>query len=185
MKVLDTIVIDAGQAGLAISYYLTQAGREHLILEKARVANGWRDHRWDSFTLVTPSWTLGLPDTAYDGDVPEGFLTRREVVDYLETFAGRFDPPVQEGVEVTTVEATPESDDSIVRSSAGDFQVANVVVVAGMFQRPRIPAFSERLADSVKQIHTSEYRNHSQLPPGAVLVVGSGQSGAQIAEELN
>ncbi|MBS3785001.1 MAG: NAD(P)-binding domain-containing protein [Anaerolineae bacterium] len=184
MRKSDTLVIGAGQAGLSISYYLTQAGREHVILEKARVANAWRDHRWDSFTLVTPSWTLGLPDTAYDGDDPEGFLTRREVVDYLEAFAGRFDPPVQEGVEVTAVEAAPESDGFIVRSSADDFQVANVVVAAGLFQRPRIPALSERLADSVKQIHTSEYRNHSQLLPGAVLVVGSGQSGAQIAEEL-
>jgi putative flavoprotein involved in K+ transport len=184
MRHLDTLVIGAGQAGLSISYYLTQAGREHLILEKERTAKAWRDERWDSFTLVTPNWTLGLPETAYDGDDPEGFLTRQEVVEYLERFAGLFDPPVREGVEVSAVEAVPGSDDLIVRSSAGDYRAANVIVAAGMYQSPRIPAFSERLARDVKQIHSSQYRNADQLPPGAVLVVGSGQSGAQIAEEL-
>jgi putative flavoprotein involved in K+ transport len=185
MKRVDTVVIGAGQAGLAISYYLTQAGREHVILEKERMVKAWRDERWDSFTLVTPNWTLGLPGMAYDGDDPEGFLTRQEVVDYLERFAGPFDPPVREGVEATAVEAVPGSADLIVRSSAGDYRAANVVVAAGMYQRPRIPALRERLADSVLQIHSSQYRNADQLPAGAVLVVGSGQSGAQIAEELD
>ncbi|MBS3782912.1 MAG: NAD(P)-binding domain-containing protein, partial [Anaerolineae bacterium] len=173
MQYLDTVVIGAGQAGLAISYYLTQAGREHVILEKERMAHAWRDERWDSFTLVIPNWTLGLPDTAYDGEDPDGFLAREEVVEYLESFADRFDPPVLEDVEVTAVEAAPESDDLIVRSSTGDFQVTNVVVAAGLFQRPRIPALSERLTDDVTQIHSSQYRNPEQLPPGAVLVVGS------------
>jgi putative flavoprotein involved in K+ transport len=185
MKHLDTVVIGAGQAGLAISYYLTQAGRKHVLLEKERMAKAWRDERWDSFTLVTPNWTLGLPGMAYDGDDPDGFLTREEVVEYLEKFAGLFDPPVREGVEVTAVEAAPGSEDLIVRSSAGDFQAANVVVAAGMFQSPRIPALSGLLADHVKQVHSSQYKDPDQLPPGAVLVVGSGQSGAQIAEELN
>jgi putative flavoprotein involved in K+ transport len=184
MKRVDTVVIGASQAGLAISYYLTQAGREHVILEKERMAKAWRDERWDSFTLVIPNWTLGLPDMPYDGDDPDGFLTRQEVVDYLEKFAGLFDPPVLEGVEATAVEAAPGSGDLIVRSSAGDYRATNVVVAAGMFQSPRIPALSERLAADVMQIHSSQYRNPDQLPPGAVLVVGSGQSGAQIAEEL-
>ena len=184
MKVLDTIVIGAGQAGLAISYYLTQAGREHLILEKERIAKAWRDERWDSFTLVIPNWTLGLPDAAYDGDDPDGFLTREEVVGYLESFANRFDPPILEGVEATAVEAAPGSDDLIVRSSAGDYRASNVVVAAGLFQSPRVPALSKGLTGDVKQMHSSQYRNAEQLPRGAVLVVGSGQSGAQIAEEL-
>lgn len=184
MKILDTVVIGAGQAGLSISYYLTRAGREHLILEKARMAEAWREHRWDSFTLVTPNWTLALPDMPYDGDDPNGFLRRQEVVDYLERFAARFDPPVREGAEATAVEAVPRSDDLIVRSSAGDFQAANVVVAAGLFQSPRIRELSRRLTGEVLQIHSSRYRNPGQLPRGAVLVVGSGQSGAQIAEEL-
>jgi putative flavoprotein involved in K+ transport len=185
MKHLDTVVIGAGQAGLAISYYLTEAGREHVVLEKERMVKAWRDERWDSFTLVTPNWTLGLPGMAYDGEDPEGFLTREEVVEYLERFAALFDPPILEGVEARAVEAAPGSDDVIVRSSAGDYQAANVVVAAGSFQSPRIPAISERLDSDVTQIHSSQYRNPEQLPPGALLVVGSGQSGAQIAEELN
>jgi putative flavoprotein involved in K+ transport len=184
MKILDTVVIGAGQAGLSTSYYLTQAGREHLILEKARVAEAWHNRRWDSFTLVTPNWTLGLPGMAYDGDDPDGFLTRQEVIEYLERFAGRFDPPVREGAEATAVEVVPGSDDLTIRSSAGDFQAANVVVAAGLFQSPRIPELSRRLTGEVLQIHTSQYRNPDQLPAGSVLVVGSGQSGAQIAEEL-
>jgi putative flavoprotein involved in K+ transport len=159
MKRVDTVVIGAGQAGLAISYYLTQAGREHVILEKERMVKAWRDERWDSFTLVTPNWTLGLPHMAYDADDPEGFLTRQEVVDYLERFVGLFDPPVLEGVAAKAVEAVPGSDDQIVRTSAGDYRAANVVVAAGMFQSPRIPALSERLSTDVMQIHSSQYRN--------------------------
>lgn len=184
MKHLDTVVIGAGQAGLAISYHLKQAGREHIILEKERIGKAWRDDRWDSFTLVTPNWTLRLPGMEYDGDDPEGFLTRQEVVEYLERFVELFDPPVQEGVEVTAVESVPGSDNLIVRSSAGEYQAANVVVATGTFQRPKIPAFSGHLAGDVQQIHSSEYRNPDQLRRGAVLVVGSGQSGCQIAEEL-
>jgi putative flavoprotein involved in K+ transport len=185
MRHVETLVIGAGQAGLAISYYLTQAVREHVVLEKERMVKAWRDERWDSFTLVTPNWTLGLPGLADHGDDPEGFLTRLEVVEYLERFAGLFDPPVLEGVEARTVEAAPGTGELIVRSSAGNYRAANVVVAAGMFQSPRIPAFSGRLANGVKQMHSSQYRNPHQLPSGAVLVVGSGQSGAQIAEELN
>ena len=184
MKHLDTVVIGAGQAGLAISYYLKQAGREHLILEKERIGKAWSDERWDSFTLVTPNWALRLPGMEYDGDNPEGFLTRQEVVDYLKKFVDLFDPPVQEGVEVTAVESAPGSDNLIVRSSAGEYQAANVVVATGTFQQPKIPPFSGRLAGDVQQMHSSEYRNPGQLLPGAVLVVGSGQSGCQIAEEL-
>jgi putative flavoprotein involved in K+ transport len=184
MTHFDTVVIGAGQAGLAISYYLTQAGRKHIVLEKERIAKAWRDERWDSFTLVTSNWGLRLPGMEYDGDDPEGFLTRQEVVEYLEKFVELFDPPVQEGVEVMAVEAAPGSDDLIVRSSAGDYQAANVVVATGTFQKPKIPAFSGRLTGDVQQIHSSQYRNPDQLLPGAVLVVGSGQSGSQIAEEL-
>jgi putative flavoprotein involved in K+ transport len=156
-----------------------------VILEKERMVKAWRDERWDSFTLVIPNWTLGLPDMPYDGDEPDGFMTREQVIDYLERFSGVFDPPILEGVEATAVEAAPGSDDLIVRSTGGDFRAANVVVAAGMFQSPSIPALSERLTAEVLQIHSSQYRNPDQLPSGAVLVVGSGQSGAQIAEELS
>lgn len=181
----DTIIIGGGQAGLTLSYYLTQADREHLILEKDRMFKAWRDERWDSFTLVTPNWQLQLPGIEYDGDDPDGFLPRGEVVEYLEDFVDSFDPPVREGVEVTAVEAAPDSDELIVRSTAGDFQAANVVVATGTFQQPSIPGFSDKLSSRVQQLHSSEYRNPDQLPSGAVLVVGTGQSGCQIAEELH
>lgn len=165
MQQLDTVVIGGGQAGLTISYYLRQMGREHLILEKERVFKAWRDERWDSFTLVTPNWALQLPGMAYNGDDPDGFLTRQEVVDYLEAFVARFDPPVREGVEATAVEAAPGSEELIVRSSAGDFRAANVVVATGTYQRPKIPPFGTRLAGNVEQIHSSAYRNLEQLRP--------------------
>lgn len=185
MQHLDTLIIGGGQAGLCASYHLTQADREHLVLEKERVDKAWRDERWDSFTLVTPNWQLRLPGMEYDGDAPDGFLTREEMVDYLDAFIASFDPPVREGVEATAVEAAPDSDDLIVRTSADDYRADNVIVATGTFQQPGIPDFSEKLTNDVTQLHTRDYRNPDQLPPGAVLVVGSGQSGCQIAEELN
>ena len=184
MKHLDTVVIGAGQAGLAVSYYLNHTDREHMILEKERIGKAWRDERWDSFTLVTPNWALRLPGMEYNGDDPEGFLTRQEVIEYLERFIELFNPSIMEGVEATAVESAPGSEDLIVHSSAGEYQAANVVVATGTFQQPKIPSFSGRLIGDVRQIHSSEYRNPDQLPRGAVLVVGSGQSGCQIAEEL-
>jgi putative flavoprotein involved in K+ transport len=185
MEHVDTVVIGGGQAGLAISYYLTQARRDHLVLEKKHVACVWQDERWDSFALVGPNWMLGLPDMPYRGDDPEGFLTRNEVIEYLETFAALVAPPILEGVEATAVEAASESADLIVRSSAGEYRAANVVVATGTFQRPKIPSFGTRLSRDVQQIHSSQYRNPHHLKPGAVLVVGSGQSGCQIAEDLH
>jgi putative flavoprotein involved in K+ transport len=184
MKHLNTVVIGAGQAGLAISYYLSRVDRKYMVLEKERIGKSWRNERWDSFTLVTPNWGLRLPGMEYDGDDPDGFLTRQEVVEYLERFVELFNPPVREGVEVTAVEAVPGSDNLIVRSSAGEYQATNVVVATGTFQRPKVPPFCGQLSDDVQQIHSSEYRNPNQLRHGAALVVGSGQSGCQIAEEL-
>lgn len=184
MVKIDTMVIGGGQAGLAISYYLTRAGRDHLILEKERIAKAWRDERWDSFTLVTPNWMLRLPGMEYHGDDPDGFADRDAVVEYVLGFAQSIDPPVIEGVEVTAVETAVGSKGLLVGSTGGEYEASNVVVATGTYQRPSILPFASRLAANVWQIHSSEYRNPERLPPGAVLVVGSGQSGAQIAEEL-
>lgn len=185
MNQVDTLIIGGGQAGLAISYYLSQAGREHLVLEKKRIASAWRDERWDSFTLVTPNWALDLPEMEYSGHDPDGFLTREQVVDYIEGFASRFDPPVREGVEATAVEAGDGTEGFVVSTRQGSCLADNVVVATGTYQRPRIPSFNQRITEDVLQIHSSEYRNPGRLPAGAVLVVGSGQSGCQIAEELH
>lgn len=179
---IDTIVIGAGQAGLATSYHLTQQRREHIVLEKRQIGDSWRNAKWDSFTLVTPNWTLRLPGFAYAGNNPEGFLSRDEVVRYLENYAALFNPPVRTAIEVNCVQGA--GDGFRVETSAGAFESANVVIAAGLFQKPRVPAYSDKIAPHIDQVHSSQYRNPQGLPPGAVLVVGSGQSGCQIAEEL-
>ena len=180
----DTIVIGAGQAGLAISYYLNQQGRKYVILDKAKaIVPAWRS-RWDSFTLVLPNWTLQMPDFPYQGDDPDGFLTRDEMVAYMEQFAARFDPPVRFETTVSAIEKDPERDHFLVHTSDRTYEAANVVVTTGTYQKPRIPAFSARIDPDITQLHIKDYTNPNALPAGAVLVVGSGQSGSQIAEEL-
>jgi putative flavoprotein involved in K+ transport len=188
----DTIVIGGGQAGLAISYCLTERDSSHLILEQAaQPAHVWHSERWDSFTLVTPNWSIKLPGATYDGDAPDAFMPRDELVAYLDQYIARFHPPVRYGVRVTRVEARTDGHDRRYRLEAetvdGEllvFTAANVVVATGMYQQPKIPAYADGFPASIHQIHSSAYRNPSALPEGAVLVVGSAQSGCQIAEEL-
>lgn len=181
----DTVIIGGGQAGLAMSYLLTQQDRDHVVLEKQqRIGETWRG-RWDSFTLVTPNWQLKLPGHPYQGDDPQGFLTRDEVVAYLEEYADRFDPPLRFGVEVTAVEKNETGEGYRVHTTGGVYEAANVVVAVGTFQYPDIPAFSDNVPEEITQLHSSEYQNPDALPEGNVLVVGSGQSGCQIAQELN
>jgi putative flavoprotein involved in K+ transport len=184
-KRFDTVIIGGGQAGLSTSYCLTQQGREHVVLEKDRVGEAWRSQKWDSFTLVTPNWQLRLPGFEYDGDDPDGYLARDSVVRYLESYVDLFDPPLRLGVEATSVEPPESEGVTTVRTDAGTLEARNVVIATGTFQRPRIPTFSQAISPDVVQLHSSRYRNPEQLPPGSVLVVGSGQSGCQIAEELN
>lgn len=178
----ETVVVGAGQAGLAVSYYLTQKEREHVVLERRRIGEAWRSEKWDSFTLVSPNWTLQLPGFAYAGDDPDGFLTREAVVQYLEDYVRLFKPPVRTGIEVTCIEGGRAGFQ--VHTNQDIFEAANVVIATGPFQKPRIPEFSSRIASHIHQLHSSAYRNPQALPAGAVLVVGSAQSGCQIAEEL-
>ena len=180
---IDTVIVGGGQAGLATSYCLKASGRSHVILEQAgQLANAWRNQRWDSFTLVTPNWQLRLPGYQYAGDAPDGFLARDEIVEYLESYAASFQAPVRFETRVLAVESL--NGGYRVATTAGDYQAANVVIASGFFQQPKILPVSAELPQSIVQIHSSDYRNPQQLPPGAVLVVGSGQSGCQIAEEL-
>ena len=179
----ETVVIGAGQAGLAISYHLTRAGRAHLVLEKAALtANAWRNQRWDSFTLVTPNFQVRMPGAEYAGPDPYGFMSRAQVIEYLEAYAGRFQLPVRCGVEVRSVE--PSCGAYHLVTSAGTLRAENVVVATGLYQAPRIPHFSAAFPAETLQLHSMQYRNPASLPPGAILVIGTGQSGAQIAEEL-
>jgi putative flavoprotein involved in K+ transport len=184
MESVDTIVIGAGQAGLSISYHLTQQNHPHLLLEKDRIGEVWRSQRWDSFGLILPNWTLRLPGHEYDGDAPDGFLARDEIVEYLERYAGKFNPPVRLGVEATSVEMDRNGTRFLVRTKAGDLQSTHVVVTVGSFQKPKIPPYSRKISSHIHQIHSSQYRNPRDLPKGAILVVGSAQSGSQIAKEL-
>ena len=177
------IVVGAGQAGLAVSHELTALGIEHVVLERARVAETWRS-RWDSFCLVTPNWTLSLPGAPYAGDDPEGFVPRDEIVGYLERYASTGDLPVREGVDVDSLE--PGSNGGfLLRTSDGDMQAESVVVCTGAYQRSHRPAVAGAFPPSVLVTDAAEYRNPGAFPPGKVLVVGSGQTGVQIAEELH
>lgn len=181
---IETIIIGGGQAGLATSYWLKQHGREHLVLERAsQPGHAWRQ-RWDSFTLVTPNWMFRLPGAEYNGDSPGGFMPRDAIVATFEDYAASNALPVLYGVDVTAVEPLAGRLRYLVRTQEKECEAQNVVAATGLFQRAKIPAFATGLPSEVLQLPSEQYRNPAGLPPGAVLVVGSGQSGCQIAEEL-
>jgi len=180
---LGAVVVGAGPAGLAMSCELSRRAIDHVVLERERVAQTWRG-RWDSFCLVTPNWTLRLPDFPYDGDDPDGFMLRDGVVAYLERYAAAIGAPVQEGVEVTAVRQRAEGGLAL-DTSDGALDADTVVLATGAYQRPHRPSAAESLPADLLQIDVEDYRNPDELPAGAVLVVGSGQSGCQIAEELH
>lgn len=184
MERIETVIVGGGQAGLATSYYLTQHGREHVVLEQAAQAgNAWRNGRWDSFTLVTPNWTLRMPGAEYDGDDRDGFMPRDKVVAYFERYVDRFQVPIRYNSHVISVEPM-DGHGYRVQTTGHTFEADNVVIATGLEQLPKIPPCASGLAPDIKQLHSSAYRNPESLPAGAVLIVGSAQSGCQIAEEL-
>jgi putative flavoprotein involved in K+ transport len=183
MRRSQVVVVGAGPAGLATSCELTRLGVDHVVLEKGRVAQTWRG-RWDSFCLVTPNWTLQLPEFPYDGDDPDGFMPRDEVVAYLERYAEAIGAPVHEGVDVCAVR--PGAGGGLMLdTSEGPHEARAVVLATGAYQRPHRPAAATTLPADLLKIDVDDYRNPDALPAGPVLVVGSGQSGCQIAEELH
>ena len=179
----DVLVIGAGQGGLAVSWFLTRLGIEHVVLERSSIASSWREHRWDSFCTVTPNWSLRLPGAEYAGDDPDGFLSRDALVRHFEAWARSFDAPVRCGVEARAVR--PAGADFEVATSEGPFRARNVVVATSTYQHPHVPAVSARLPSRLEQLTPHEYKHPGMLPPGAAMVVGSGQTGCQIAEELH
>jgi len=179
----QVVVIGAGQAGLAVSRDLVAAGVDHVVLERKKVGQAWRS-RWDSFCLVTPNWTMSLPGFPYDGDDPEGFVLRDEIVRNLERFAHSFRAPVREGVEVQLLESGADGRFRL-KTTAGEVEAAIVVLATGAYQRPHRPAAAAALPRTVLAIDAEDYTNPGALPPGRVLVVGSGQTGCQIAEDLH
>ena len=185
IRQIETIIIGGGQAGLATSYQLMQRGREHIVLEQAAQAgNAWRNGRWDSFTLLTPNWSIRIPGAEYMGDAPDVFMERNELVNYFEGYVEHFNLPVHYGIQVTSVEKIAEKNRYLVRSDDATWEAQNVVIATGLFQQPKIPSFATNLPSTITQISSGKYRNPDALVPGSVLVVGSAQSGCQIAEEL-
>lgn len=182
-KHIDTIVAGGGQAGLSVSWHLKQANREHLIIDRGKIGDTWR-RRWDSFCLVSPNWCCKLSGFAYDGDDPNGFMQRDEIVDYIERYAASFDPPYYGGIEITRISASNKNQRFNLETSAGKISCNNLIVTTGTHQHQKIPAWGSNLPAGVKIVHTRDYKNPSQLEDGAVLVVGSGQSGCQIADDL-
>jgi putative flavoprotein involved in K+ transport len=187
---VETVIIGGGQAGLALSHCLTRLGHDHVILERGRLAERWRSERWDSLTLLSPNWMTQLPGASYQGNDPDGFAGREWVVRFLEDYAATFQAPLRCGVQAESVQPCAGSSrflvqtTDLVQGSAATIAARNVVVATGAFQHPRIPPLSAALPAGVLQLSSRDYRNPAQLPPGAVLVVGSGGSGSQIADEL-
>ncbi|MGX6448283.1 MSMEG_0569 family flavin-dependent oxidoreductase [Patulibacter sp. S7RM1-6] len=206
---VPVVIVGGGQAGLSASWFLTREDVAHVVLERHTVAHAWKEDRWDSFCLVTPNWQCTLPGHPYAGDDPDGFMVRDEIVAYVEAFADRSGAPVHEGVTVTEVAPRPPADAPadrplppvaadvrdgvlaaapegiVVRTTAGDLTCDAVILAVGGYHVPVVPRMAERLPRTVTQLHSSRYKGAGPLPDGAVLVVGSGQSGAQIAEDLH
>lgn len=179
-----TVVIGAGQAGLATSWHLQQHGIEHVVLERGRVGESWRSRRWDSFRLLIPNHMLQVPGFGYSGSNPGGFLWKEEVVSFFDAYAESFSAPVREGVAVSEMCRGLDGDWEIRTEDGASYGAANVVVATGAYQRPYVPPLAAGISPRITQLHADSYRNPRQLPDGAVVVVGAGSSGGQIAADL-
>jgi putative flavoprotein involved in K+ transport len=179
---IEVAVIGGGQAGLATSFELTRRSVEHVVLERGRVGETWRG-RWDSFCLVTPNWTVQLPGGAYDGIDFDGFMPRDQIVGFLERYAANSSAPLRTGVTVTSL--TPGDSFFTLETTEGPVEARAVVVATGAYQQAHRPAAAASLPDDILQLDADDYRNEGSLPAGGVIVIGSGQTGCQIAEELH
>lgn len=182
------VVVGGGQAGLSTSWYLTRDGVDHVVLEAGTATHEWADTRWDAFTLVTPNWHCRLPGWSYDGPDPDGFMTRDEVVAWLAGYPASFGAPLREHTRATAL--TEREGGGFVVDAVGPagpevWEADQVVVATGGYHVPIVPAWAPALSPSVTQLQSADYRNPDALPDGEVLVVGTGQSGAQIAEDLH
>ena len=181
----SVIIVGGGQAGLSMSYCLKEREIDHIVFEKNRIGHSWRDRRWDSFCLVTPNWQCQLPGYHYNGSDPNGFMQKDEIVKYIEEYAASFSPPIKEGVEVLKVTKNDALNVFEINTTIGDFTADQVVIAVGGYHNPKLPRIAERFPANIMQLHSSQYQNPESLPDGAVLVVGTGQSGCQIAEDLH
>ncbi|WP_420403523.1 flavin-containing monooxygenase [Nisaea sp.] len=180
----DTLVVGAGQAGIAMSEHLGKAGIPHIVLERDRIAEAWRTGRWDSLVANGPAWHDRFPNLTFEGAHPDSFIPKEDVAAYFEKYAAMIDAPVRCGVEVTSVTRLDGRQGFRAETSDGVIEANHVVAATGPFQTPVVPRIVPE-SDAVHQMHSAAYRNPEQLPEGGVLVVGSGSSGVQIADELN
>ena len=178
-----TLIVGGGQAGIAMSEHLSNCGEPHLLLEKNRIAERWRTERWDSLKANGPAWHDRFPNLEFNDVAPDGFASKDSVTRYFEQYAKMIDAPIRCGIEVKSVTKIGAAPGFEIETSQGWFEAENIVAATGPFQRPVIPPIIPESAE-VMQIHSNEYHNSEQLPDGAVLVVGAGSSGSQIADEL-
>ena len=181
---IDTLVVGGGQAGIAMSEHLSNNSVPHIVLEKNRTAEAWRSGRWDALVANGPAWHDRFPNLEFEGNAPDEFVTKDRFAQYLVDYAAMIKVPIREGVEVSEATRLPGEGGFLVKTSAGDIMAKRIVAATGAFQHPVIPPIMPETAD-VEQIHSFHYKKPSQLPEGAVMVVGAGSSGAQIADELN
>ena len=185
---VPVVVVGGGQAGLSVSYYLQRVGLEHVVLERQYAMHAWEDQRWDNFCLVTPNWQCQLPGYAYSkefgGREPEGFMTKAQLRAYLAGFRQAVNAPLSEGVEVQRIRRSVLGGFDVI-TSAGDYHCDAVVVATSAYHAPNIPVAARHLPPHIVQLDPLRYRSPAALPPGGVMVVGSGQSGCQIAEDLH
>ena len=183
-EAVETVVVGAGQAGMAMSRELTARGCEHVVLERARIAERWRTQRWASLRFQFPNWSIELPGARYTGDEPDGFAPRNEIVTWLERYGTSLAAPVRTGVEVMSLSAAAREGRYLLRTTRGQIEALNVVVATGPYQRSRVPGMAAAVPADIVQVHAGDYTAPDALPSGAVLVIGTGASGCQIAEEL-
>ncbi len=181
---VPVLIVGAGQAGLSMSWFLKRDGVEHVVLDRNDVGYAWEHERWDTFCLVTPNWQCRLPGFHYQGDDPNGFMLKDDIVAYLKAFRDSFDPPVCAGVTVTSLTPAPGGGYDV-QTNAGRWHAGQVVVATGGYHDAIIPPYAAAIPPAIQQSHSSVYTRPEALPPGAVLIVGTGQSGAQIAEDLH
>ena len=179
---VETLIIGGGQAGLAMSHMLAQRGLPHLVLERSSIAERWRSERWLGLRFQFPNWSVSLPEFPFRHPEPDGFASAGEILDYLRAYARFVSPPIRCGVAVKAVRVNPGGDGFAAECSTGPISARNIVVATGPYQQPIVPAAAKHL--DIPHVHASRYRSPEALPSGGVLVVGSGASGAQIAEEL-
>ena len=184
---VETVVVGGGHSGLLVSDRLRQARREHVVLDRRpALGGGWQD-RWDAFQLVGPNWTTSTETFPYAGDDPDGFMSKDELIAHWRAYAAAIEAPVELETDVRSLRSIAEAPGAArfrLTTSRGTIDARDVIVAGGPFQVPHVPPFASALDPSIEQVHVHHYRRPEQLPPGGVLVVGTGQSGVQIAEEL-